>query len=145
MLITKEEIVKLNSEIENLEKVSSGEIRIVIRRHKPFLKKLKPIKEIAEKEFVNSKMQNTKNRNAVLLYICEIEKEFRIVADDGMNSVVPNNFWSQLSVKVSEKFKMEEYFNGINLLINEIKILMAKYFPIKENDVNELPNNIVIQ
>ncbi len=145
MLITKENIELLKKKIEAVESKTSGEVRIIIRKKKPFFQKMKPIKEIAESEFINLKMQDTKRRNGVLLYICERERQFQIVADIGVNSIVQVTYWNELAVSVSKYFQHKEYFSGLKYLVDEVGNLLAKYFPNEENNQNELSNDIIIQ
>ena len=145
MLITNENIELLKKEIEAFESKTSGEVRIIIRKKKPFFQKMKSIKEIAESEFINLKMQDTKRRNGVLLYICEHERQFQIVADIGVNSIVQVTYWNELAVSVSKYFQHEEYFSGLKYLVNQVGNLLAKYFPNEENNQNELSNDIIIQ
>ncbi|MDA0986300.1 MAG: TPM domain-containing protein [Bacteroidetes bacterium] len=145
MLINKEQIKELSNYISEAEAKTSGEIRIIIRRKKPLFADIKKINVIAETEFIKLKMQNTKNRNGILLYICELEKEFRIVADSGIDSKVDKSFWNELSKNISLKFKEAKYIEGLKELVNEVGIVLSKYFPPEENNLNEHSNEVIIR
>ena len=74
--------------IRNAESNTSGEIRIHIESTTsldPFVR--------AMELFHNLKMDNTKEQNAVLIYVAVLDKTFVIYGDKGINDVVPTNFW----------------------------------------------------
>jgi uncharacterized membrane protein len=46
---------------------------------------------------------------------------------------------------MSLRFKTDQYCEGIIFALEEIGKILIKEFPIRDSDVNELPNEIVIR
>ncbi|MDD2420177.1 MAG: TPM domain-containing protein, partial [Bacteroidales bacterium] len=76
--------------IEQAELNTSGEIRVHIESSCPG----DPVTR-AISVFNQLKMNRTKERNAVLIYIAWKSHKFAIIGDSGINEKVPENFWEQ--------------------------------------------------
>ena len=88
MLFSKEEEQRITSAIKTAERKTSGEIRLFVedvcfRDH--------PV-ERAEEVFQLFGMFNTKNRNAVLIYLAEKSRHFAIWGDSGIHELVGFQF-----------------------------------------------------
>ena len=123
--------------IRRAEKTTSGEIRVHIEAHTD-LDVLDRTKEL----FHFLKMDNTIQRNGVLIYVAVEDHRFAIYGDEGINSVVPHNFWESTKNAMVAKFKEGDFTQG---LIDGILLAgeqLQKYFPWEHGDVNELPDEI---
>lgn len=116
---------------------TSGEIRI----HLDKWCKTDPLFK-ARNIFDHLKMTETKLRNGVLVYVAVKEKKFAIVGDEGIDSVVPDNFWESTKDIMSSKFQEGSVADGISLGVEEIGVQLKKFFPYQSDDVNELPDEI---
>ena len=90
-MLKKEELEKITESIRIAESHTSGEIRVYIARHcngEPL--------ETAYKKFHQLKMNNTKLRNGVLIFISITDHKAAIFGDEGINETVRNkNFWNE--------------------------------------------------
>lgn len=129
-----EEIVEA---IRQAERNTSGEIRVHIERTTNVSHY-----DRALEIFHMLKMFNTKGRNAVLIYVAVDDHKFVIYGDKGVDAVVPENFWNSTKDIIQNNFKKGAFKQGIIEGIlkagNELKI----HFPWKENDIDELSNEI---
>lgn len=121
------------------ENMTSGEIRVVVENvvgegKTPF--------EKATKYFEELKMHKTKLRNGVLLYLAVADHQFAIIGDAGINSRVANDFWENTKEKMIAHFRKGDYATGLVAGIHDAGEQLRYYFPRKEDDVNELPNDI---
>lgn len=123
--------------IKSAEKNTSGEIRVHIENKT----KKPPIKRALE-VFNLLKMNKTKQKNGVLFYIAVESKKFAIIGDEGINKVVPNNFWDTEKELVLSHFKKETPATGLELAIIEVGKKLKDFFPYLSNDKNELPDEI---
>lgn len=119
------------------EKNTSGEIRVHLEKSISI-----DLFERAMEVFHLLKMDNTKDKNGVLIYVAVKDKKFVIYGDQGINEKVPTDFWDSTKDIILENFK-----NGNNkgALVQGIKMAgdqLQKHFPYLENDENELSDEI---
>lgn len=123
--------------IQNAEKNTSGEIRIHIEQSS---------KEDAYKRavevFHSLKMDDTKLHNGVLIYVAVADKTFAIYGDEGINTVVADNFWDTTRDTIQQHFKSGNFKQGLVEGIKEAGIQLKTYFPWQQDDANELSNEI---
>ncbi|MFY9241639.1 MAG: TPM domain-containing protein [Polaribacter sp.] len=135
--LTQEEEQEIISAIRIAEKNTSGEIRVHIEAtsHKdPYERSLEV--------FHLLKMNNTKDENAVLIYVAVKDKKFVIYGDKGINNVVPKDFWNTTKDVMQNHFKNGNFKQGIvDGILKAGKELQA-HFPWKIDDENELTNEI---
>ena len=129
---------KIKHSIEWAENATSGEVRVCIEK-----KCDKDAYERAIECFYDLKMQETKLKNGVLVYVAMDDHKFAIIGDSGINAVIPEGFWDSTKSLMLEKFKTNEIAEGISLGIIEAGKQLKKYFPYHSDDINELPDDIV--
>ena len=140
MLFTKEEEAQIISAIREAESRTSGEIRLFVE---DFCMRDFPV-ERAEEVFQLFGMFNTKERNAVLIYLAEKSRHFAIWGDAGIHERVGFQFWEQEKKLLQEHFRLDEAAEGISLAIQLIGTRLSEYFPADENNnANELPDEII--
>ncbi len=123
--------------IVEAEKQTSGEIRI----HLDKWCKSDPLFK-AQNIFDHLELQNTKLRNGVLIYVAVKEHKFAIVGDQGIDAVVPGDFWESTKEKMRAQFASGNLAGGVVAGIQEAGIQLKNHFPYQEDDENELPNEI---
>ena len=123
--------------IKIAEKNTSGEIRVHIEKNSET-----PPMERALEVFYFLKMDKTAQRNGVLFYIAVESKKFAILGDEGINNLVPENFWDTEKELVLSHFKKGEFTKGLELAIIEVGKKLVTFFPYQSNDINELPDEI---
>lgn len=123
--------------IREAESKTSGEIRV------HFQKKIKgDVLDEAVKKFFELKMDETKDRNGVLIYIVPKKRLFAIIGDEGIDKVVPDDFWDEAKELLQKYFKEGKWAEGICKAIKLTGEKLKKYFPVQEDDINELPDEI---
>ncbi|MDQ6757175.1 MAG: TPM domain-containing protein [Bacteroidota bacterium] len=131
---------KIVQSIRDAEKCSSGEIRIYAESRCKFIDPLDRATEI----FSELKMDNTQDRNAVLLYVALKDRQLAIYADKGIHDKVGTQFWEESVNKILLHFDKKNYTNGIVNCISEIGNALKENFPYNnETDKNELPDEII--
>ncbi len=123
--------------IEEAELNTSGEIRVHID-----LTCKGDVLDQAAKTFAMLKMHKTKLRNGVLFYLSIQDHKFAILGDAGINAQVPENFWENTKQVMFDKFKENNLAEGLVTGITLAGEQLKKYFPYKDDDINELDNNI---
>lgn len=135
--LTSQEELEIVQAIRKAERNTSGEIRVHIEE----TTKLPHYKRALE-VFHMLKMYNTQQQNAVLIYIAVHDHQFVIYGDDGINKVVPSNFWDTTKNIMEKYFKEGNFKQGIIDGVLKAGEELKTHFPWNENDENELPNEI---
>ncbi|HOL81286.1 MAG TPA: TPM domain-containing protein [Ignavibacteriales bacterium] len=143
--ITPEQEKQIINKISEIESKTSAEIKIIIKNKKGFFEKRKSCYQIAVKEFYKNKLHLTKDRTGVLLLILLKEHEVTILGDAGINSKIEPNFWDNVINDIIPFFKENNLAEGIIKALEDISEPLITYFPIQENDQNELSNDIIIK
>jgi uncharacterized membrane protein len=124
--------------ITEAELMTSGEIRLHIEAKC----NKENVIERASEVFFQLKMNETANQNGTLIYLAYEDKKFAILGDKGINEVVPANFWDGIKEVMSGHFKQGEFLQGVLFAITETGSHLKQYFPLKDDDKNELSNEI---
>lgn len=123
--------------IEAAEKRTSGEIRVHVE---PGSGK-DPLAR-ARKVFEKLGMTGTKLRNGVLIYLATKDRRFAIIGDQGIDRVVPENFWEETKERMGQLFKEGRFADGVCHGIRSVGEILAVHFPYQSDDVNELSDEI---
>lgn len=123
--------------IRNAEIATSGEIRVHLEN-----KLNKDCLERAKEVFYYLQMENTKDKNGVLFYVAVDDKKFAVIGDEGIDKVVPPDFWKSITTAVTSEFSKGNKANGLVLGIVEAGQKLQQYFPYQKGDKNELSNEI---
>lgn len=135
-LTTKEE-EEIVQAIIQAERNTSGEIRVHIEkttRISHYNRALVVFRAL--------KMFNTKQQNAVLLYIAVDDHKFVIYGDKGIDNVVPDNFWDSTRDIIQNQFKQGDFKRGIVDGVLKVGEKLKEHFPWSSTDVDELPNEV---
>jgi len=123
--------------IVEAEKNTSGEIRVHIEEHSE-----KSPLDRAQEVFFELNMNETKDQNGVLFYICVSDKKFAIIGDKGINDAVESDFWDGTKDTVIANFKEGNFKKGLVEGILKAGQQLKHYFPYQSDDTNELSNEI---
>jgi len=139
-MLTASEKEEIQECIRLAELKTSGEIRVHIDKKCPS----DPF-EKAVTIFNKLKMYQTRDRNGVLIYISFSDRKLAIIGDEGINAVVPTDFWESTKNELIFRFKRNEFAQGIIDAVNEAGKQLQQYFPVKSDDKNELSNEITME
>ena len=87
-------------------------------------------------------MHKTAQRNGVLIYIAIQDHQFAIIGDAGINQLVPHNFWDSTKEAMLGYFKNGDLAGGITAGVKLAGEQLQTFFPYRDGDVNELPDEI---
>lgn len=126
------------------EETTSGEIRVMVRMRceDGFEGKLD---EQAFRDFAAHSLANTRDKTGVLVLVVLSERQFKILADEGIHAKLPPEYWQQRAAEISELFRDGNYSAGICRAVVAIGGELARYFPRKFDDANELPDDVIAE
>jgi len=135
--LTKKEEEKIIAAIRKAETATSGEIRVHFEKNLN-----KDCLERAQELFFYLKMENTKDKNGVLFYVAVDDHQFAIIGDEGIDKVVPDDFWESVKNIVVKEFAKGNNANGLVMGILEAGKKLQQYFPYQKDDINEISDEI---
>ena len=135
--LSEKEIVDLVEVIKIAENQSTGEIRLHIDSSAE-----KENAEVAFEVFQRLEMYKTKDRNAVLFHVNFNQRYLTIIGDEGIHQKVCQSFWDKIHSEVITQFVQGKYFFRLKEAIFKTGKELKKYFPVKEENPNELPDEI---
>lgn len=140
-MLKKDELDKISESIRFAESNTSGEIRVYVAKHC----KGAPL-EKAYKIFHQLKMDSTTLRNGVLIYVALSDQKAAIYADEGINTFIQEpDFWQETLDLMLSYFKKGLLSEGICKGVDKAGEVLKARFPVSENDINELDNEVIIE
>lgn len=125
--------------IQEAEKNTSGEVRVFVESKCNYVDPVDRAKEI----FFSLKMDQTKDRNAVLFYLAMEDKQLALFADEGIYQRLGAQYWNDEVRKIVGSFKKNNHIQGICTVISDIGVALQTEFPYQSDDKNELPDEII--
>lgn len=138
--LTTDEQQRIVSAIAEAEHQTSGEICVHVTP-----RCWGNVMTTAQKKFNQLKLYETERRNAVLIFIAYKSHKFAILGDQGINELVPDDFWKDTLTLLGKKLKAGETCNGLCETILQIGNKLTHYFPAVKDDINELSNEITYE
>jgi uncharacterized membrane protein len=88
-------------------------------------------------------MEQTQDRNGVLIYLAMKDRQLAVFGDEGIHRIVGSEFWNREVAKILAEFGALHYVDGITTIIHDIGEVLQEKFPYHSEDRNELPDNII--
>lgn len=133
---------QIEQSIAHLEQQTSAELRVVIERKNT--SKLDAIKR-AEQLFVELNMHKTAARNGVLIYLSFKPHHLAVIGDQAIHEKVGQEFWQTVYDAMKQFCQQGQYTDAICTGIKQVEEQLAHHFPYQSDDVDELPNEVVIK
>ncbi len=120
-------------------------------RYLPSLKRrlLHPAEITAEVEekalvsFLEKGLHHTRDHTGVLILVCLFERRVHVLADRGINAVVPPDTWKEIVTAVTAGIRQGRACEALCAAVGPLRGVAGKNFPIKADDTDELPNLIL--
>ena len=136
-ILNREEDHRVVEAIRQAELNTSGEIKVHIENR---------CKGDVEQRslfiFNHLKMNETKQRNGVLIYLAVKDHKFAILGDEGIDKVVEDDFWDDVKELMLSHFKEGQFAEGLEQGILRCGEKLKTHFPYQSDDINELPDDI---
>jgi len=92
----------------------------------------------AIKVFERLGMDRTVERNGVLVYISVTDRKLAVIGDKGIHERVGEAYWQGLVAAVRERLSQQQSRDGLIHAIAEVGRELARHFPRRPDDKNEL-------
>ena len=135
--LSDQEQANILNAISDAESQTSGEIRLHLESRCKG-----DVLDRAAVVFETLAMHKTALRNGVLFYLATEDRKLAILGDGGINAVVPDGFWNEVKDTVIAGLAAGNPAEGIASGIRLAGQQLSTHFPVEENDINELSNDI---
>lgn len=100
--------------------------------------------DVALREFAARGLTRTRGRTGVLLYVALQERYAEIVADTGIGDKVEQATWRGIIGPLLEAAKEDRLREGLLAAVADLGQVLAQHAPPVADDVDELPNKVVL-
>ena len=98
---------------------------------------------VAREQFFLQHLHNTKDRTGVLIFVSVAEHYVEIIADKGINDVVPQDAWQNILADFVTQIKQGRHAQGFIDCITQCGEILHKNFPVQGDNPDELCNHLV--
>lgn len=95
--------------------------------------------------FLDNNLHGTTERNGVLIFVSLLEHRVHILADKGINDVVPAGTWDEIVMNLVQHIKKQQVREGFCKAIEACGKILKNHFPKTPGNQNELSNKLVIE
>ena len=82
----------------------------------------------------------TRARTGVLVFVAVAEHYVEIIADEGINALVPPGTWDKAVADFVEQVRAGRVTEGFLAVVETVGTRLAEHFPPPPDDSDELPN-----
>ena len=128
------------------EQTHDGELRFAVEAGLDLMPLLRgqPVRQRALELFSSLRVWDTENNSGVLIYVQLIDHRIEIVADRGIEAKVAQQQWEEICRRMEAAFRQNRFEQGVLEAIAEITALLARHFPPRETNSDELPNRPIV-
>lgn len=123
-----------------------GEIRFVVEGDWPLgeVWAKKPHRARALEVFGLSRAWDTAENTGILIYVLLCEHHIEILADRGINALVPARTWESICSQLRDDFAAGTFEAGSVRAVESVSAVLAAHFPASSHNPNELPDHPII-
>jgi uncharacterized membrane protein len=128
------------------EKRHDAELRFAVEAGLPLaaLWRGQTARQRALEVFSQLRVWDTEHNSGVLIYVQLVDRKVEILADRGINALVPQVEWDAICRRIEQSYRSGAFEQGTLAALEEISVRLARHFPPRQANPNELPNRPVV-
>lgn len=128
------------------EKRHDAELRFAVEAGLTFAALLhdQTARQRAVEVFSQLRVWDTEHNSGVLIYVQLVDRKVEILADRGISALVAQAEWDAICRRLEQSYRKGEFEQGTLAAVEEITVRLARHFPPREANPNELPNRPVV-
>ena len=139
---------RLQTRVSSSEGGHNGEIRLCVEAGLPlsYLWQGLSARDRAITLFGKLRVWDTEYNNGVLIYLLLAEHAIEIVADRGLDRLVPAEEWQALIAPMRQAFQAGRFEDGLNQAIDALNARLVQHFALApgQTNPNELPDRATL-
>jgi putative membrane protein len=109
----------------------------------PGVLKRRRASRLAREQFLTHGLDRTRARTGVLIFVAVAERYVEIIADAGIDAVVPPGTWDKAVADFVERVRAGRIAEGFLAAIELVGDRLAEHFPASPDDIDELPDRLI--
>jgi len=136
----------IEAAIRETEARHAGEIRFAIETALDMAELVEDLapRRRAMQVFGQLGVWDTAHNNGVLIYVLVADRVVEIVADRGIAARIPQSDWDSVCREMERHYRERRFSEGSVAGVYGIGRLLARHFPDRRQDADELPNQPVL-
>ena len=135
---------RIEKAIRESEREHDGELRFAVEAGMPLHCLFHSSRKRAEELFAQLRVWDTEHNSGVLIYVQLVDRRIEIVADRGIAAKVEQTEWNAICRGMEGFFKKQQYLEGALEAIERITKILARHFPPRGRNPNELSDKPVV-
>ena len=145
-LFSAEDFTAIAEAVRRAEAATSAEIRVHLERRVHRLPGQRPdALRRARKVFAHLGMHLTAERHGVLIYLAVEDKKLAVVGDEGIHRQVGDAYWETVRDLMIAKLREGRALDAVLAGIAEVGRVLARHFPRRPDDQNELSDQVSVR
>jgi putative membrane protein len=103
------------------------------------------VRERALRAFFEKGLYKTKENTGVLFFLSLLERKVRVLADKGIYQKIGQETLDRHAKTVSQGVREGRACDALCEAIEGVGQLLAKHFPMKAGDIDELPDEVITE
>jgi putative membrane protein len=99
---------------------------------------------LSVQQFLAHGLHTTEQRTGVLIFVSLMERHAEIIADAGISAKVDDAVWQAAMEKLVGEIRAGRLAEGLIAAIESTGAVLARHFPPRTNDRDELPNGLIL-
>ena len=95
--------------------------------------------------FAERGVYRTRDRSGVLICFAKQERKVVILGDEGVDRVLSEGAWEAYADRLSRSIAEGRALEELSLVLRELGEVLAREFPARKEDENELSNEVVVE
>lgn len=101
------------------------------------------VQEAAYRQFYSSGLYKTRESNGILIYLSLFERRVVVLGDEAIHRHMGEARWCSVRDKIIGGIRAGKACEGICAAIRECAEALARHFPPRPDDINELPDQVI--
>jgi len=145
-LFRAEDFTAMADAVRQAEAATSAEIRVHLERRVHHLPLQRPdALRRARRVFAHLGMHLTAHRHGVLIYLAVEDRKLAIVGDEGIHRHVGDAYWETVRDLMIAKLREGRALDAVVAGVAEVGRVLARHFPRRPDDGNELSDQVSIR
>jgi uncharacterized membrane protein len=145
-LFRAEDFTAMADAVRQAEAATSAEIRVHLERRVHHLPLQRPdALRRARRVFAHLGMHLTADRHGVLIYLAVEDRKLAIVGDEGIHRHVGEAYWESVRDLMIARLSEGRALEAVEAGVAEVGRVLARHFPRRPDDRNELTDEVSIR
>lgn len=139
-VFTDADLDAIGAAVARAEATTTAELRVHLEQTVP--KGREPLGR-AQEVFRRLRMNKTRQRNGVLIYLALDDRKLAIVGDAGIHARVGDAYWASIRDLMVSHLRAQAARDAIVLAVEDLGRVLAEHFPLRPgDDPNELSDEV---